>query len=404
MLYFILRPFARLGFRIYFRKIYLHMRGSIPSKGPVMLAVNHPSSFMEACVLACFLPRSLYFLVRGDVFVNPLVNFLLNSTHQIPIYRFRDGFSSLRNNHATFAQVYRWLGEGKVVTVFAEGTTRLEKKLRPIQKGLARMVFGAMEMEQLTDIPIVPIGVNYTEVGRWRSEVMIEVGQPLSARSFLEEEDPENKRGVRHLTAAIEASMRPLVTHVNHDQDEHLFNQLCQLDRPGHFWHSLPNVSHRPDTYDRERYWASRVNEMEADRKASLTGLLKNLDHHGPELKRSWWYWLSWPGSLIHRLPLSIGYRITGTWAKPGPFYAPVLWGSGTFISLIFWILLLIPSFILFGWWSIAGLVALAILGYLHVLAIDHDRVAWEKARIAAFEEQAQGVLNLPESVNLTKT
>lgn len=403
MLYFILRPFARLGFRLYFRKIYLHMKAPIPADGPVMLAVNHPSSFMEACVLACFLPRSLYFLVRGDVFVNPLVNFLLNSTHQIPIYRFRDGFSSLRNNHATFAQVYRWLGEGKAVTVFAEGTTRLEKKLRPIQKGLARMVFGAMEVEHIEDIPIVPIGVNFVEAGRWRSEVMIEVGEAISARSFLEENDTENKRGVRKLTQAVEESMQPLVLHVNKDEDEPLFNQLCQMDRPQEFWRLLPNVSTNDEIYQKERQWTNRVNNLDEDTKLQLNQVLSDLNNPPKKPKRSIWFWITWPGSMIHRIPLAVAYRITRSKAKPGPFYAPVLWGSGTFISLLFWIILAPFGFWAFGWWFIPIFLILAMLGVFHVWAIDGDRISNEKKRLDRFSALAEPQLNPPAPSNMTK-
>lgn len=351
---------------------------------------------MEACVLACFLPRSLYFLVRGDVFVNPFVNFLLNSTHQIPIYRFRDGFSSLRNNHATFAQVYRWLGEGKAVTVFAEGTTRLEKKLRPIQKGLARMVFGAMEVENIQDIPIVPIGVNFVEAGRWRSEVMIEVGPAISARSFLEADDAENKRGVRKLTQTVEEAMQPLVLHVNKDEDEPLFNQLCQLDRPENFWHVLPNVSTRNDAYQSERSWASRINNMDEPTKSQLNQALASLNTPAMQPKRSLWYWMTWPGSLIHRIPLALAYRITRSKAKPGPFYAPVLWGSGTFISLIFWIILAPFGFWAFGWWFILIFAALGVLGVLHIWAIDGDRIRNEKKRISQFTAQTKSLLQIP--------
>ncbi len=52
----------------------------------------------------CFFPKDLPFLVRGDIFNNPVLLPLLRSTNQIPIFRFRDGFSKLRENSQTMVE------------------------------------------------------------------------------------------------------------------------------------------------------------------------------------------------------------------------------------------------------------------------------------------------------------
>ena len=57
MIYWILRHLARIAFKAYFHKIYLINLEHLPREGPVLIAANHPSAFLEACMLAAFLPR-----------------------------------------------------------------------------------------------------------------------------------------------------------------------------------------------------------------------------------------------------------------------------------------------------------------------------------------------------------
>ena len=131
----------------------------IPLDKPLLLSCNHPMAFTEACLLACFLDRPLYFLVRGDVF-NSKSNWFLEKTHQIPIYRFRDGFSNMRRNASSFAWAHQALSDGKAILIFSEGNTKLQKKLSPLQKGLASLAFGAYEEKDVQGLVIVPIGIN----------------------------------------------------------------------------------------------------------------------------------------------------------------------------------------------------------------------------------------------------
>ncbi|MBK8505414.1 MAG: 1-acyl-sn-glycerol-3-phosphate acyltransferase [Saprospiraceae bacterium] len=126
MLYNILRPIAATLFKIYFRKIYLIDGEKLPLTGPVLLSSNHPMAFAEACLLACFLQRPLYFLVRGDVFKKGW-HWFFRGTNQIPIYRFKDGFSNMRRNKESFTRAHDALSEGKTILIFSEGNTRMQK-------------------------------------------------------------------------------------------------------------------------------------------------------------------------------------------------------------------------------------------------------------------------------------
>ena len=145
MIYSFVRPIAALALKIFFRKIYFTNRNRIPDGKPLILAINHPTAFIEPCILACFLPIKLYFLVRGDLFKKAHFSKMLNLLHMVPIFRKQEGLDQLSKNDETFDFCYKALKDHKTVVILPEGKTIQEKRLRPIRKGLARIAFGTYE-------------------------------------------------------------------------------------------------------------------------------------------------------------------------------------------------------------------------------------------------------------------
>ncbi len=204
MLYRIVRPLAALTLKTNFRKIYFSNVDLIPDDHPVILAVNHPTAFIEPCVLACFQPYSLHFLVRGDFFAKPLFRYLLERLHMIPVYRLKDGgFTKVKNNYSTFERCYVALQAQKTLMILAEGSCTHEKRLRPIRKGTARIAFGAYEKYQIEDLRIVPIGVNYAAAESYRTDLMIEVGTPICLEDYLDQYQKEPQMAIRQLTEEV---------------------------------------------------------------------------------------------------------------------------------------------------------------------------------------------------------
>ncbi|MBK7343077.1 MAG: 1-acyl-sn-glycerol-3-phosphate acyltransferase [Saprospiraceae bacterium] len=231
MLYFILRPLTRWAFLAFYRRIYWTGHHHIPKQGPLIFTVNHPTAFVEPCFLASFGPRVLHFMTRGDVFTSSWVHWLLRQVHLIPIYRFHDGFSALRQNEASFAKARKILSRGGAILIMAEGRMGHEKRLRPLQKGAARIGFGAMEEFGLTDVMIQPIGVNYTYADRARKEIMVDVAEPFSLAEYLEGYRAEPQQTLERVTAQIASLLKERVVHIQQRTDEPLAEQILQLVR-----------------------------------------------------------------------------------------------------------------------------------------------------------------------------
>ncbi|GAA5220406.1 hypothetical protein GCM10025777_10360 [Membranihabitans marinus] len=217
MLYDILRPTTRWVIRGYYRKILVNGMENIPKDKPVLLAVNHPSSFTEPCVLATHLDRELHFLVRGDL-VSDKVKWFFKETNQLPIYRFRDGFSNMRQNEKQFSYCFDLLKENGCIAVFCEGSTVHIKRTRPIQKGIARIAFGGIENRDLDDVYIVPVGVNFESSPQPRTVVSVQIGKPISTQDYYSKvEDGEDRAAIRELTHEIGRRMYDLMYNIKQD-------------------------------------------------------------------------------------------------------------------------------------------------------------------------------------------
>ncbi|OAV45510.1 1-acyl-sn-glycerol-3-phosphate acyltransferase [Lewinella sp. 4G2] len=219
LLYQVVKPVAGYVLRRFYRNIDITGLEHIPRKGAVILAANHPTAFIEPCLLACFQPRQLHFLARGDLYKNKLATFALRTLNILPVYRIQDGgFGKLRNNFETFDDCFRVLGDGKAIMILAEGSCVHEKKLRPLRKGTARIALGALEADPtLSEVHIVPVGVNFTAPDRLRSTVMIRCGEPIKASKWLQDYLSNPTPALTNLTRHLRQRLSPLV--VQHPSD-----------------------------------------------------------------------------------------------------------------------------------------------------------------------------------------
>jgi glycerol-3-phosphate O-acyltransferase/dihydroxyacetone phosphate acyltransferase len=236
MLYFLIRPLAAIALKVYLRKISLIHAERIPLDKPVILASNHPTAFMEPCILACGLSRPLYFLVRGDMFAKPFYKRLLMALHMLPVYRLKDrGYAFVKANYETFDTCYEALRDKLAIMILAEGTTISEKRLRPLKKGTARVAFGALDkFPDIEDVYIVPVGVNFDHIGTFRAEVTVQFGDPISAREYYPLYHRNNNEGIDALTTSLSRQMAGQIVVIDNKSDEPLTEQLLALSRVAH--------------------------------------------------------------------------------------------------------------------------------------------------------------------------
>lgn len=156
----ILKLFVRLGLWIFAPQIHIRNKSILAKKGPLLVVVNHPDSFLDAIIIGAYYPRKMHFLARGDVFRKPLFGFLLRSIGMIPIHRAREGREHLHLNAGTFDASVDVLAKGDGILIFIEGICLLTHALQPYKKGATRILEAAQQRGIQPMVHVIGIAYN----------------------------------------------------------------------------------------------------------------------------------------------------------------------------------------------------------------------------------------------------
>ena len=180
MFYSTVKVLLRAGLSLYFRRIRFTVPEALNSKGPLLLASNHPNSFMDAIIIGSHFKRPVHFLARGDVFRKPLARWFLRRLQMIPIYRLSEGREYLTLNDATFRLCGNILEQGGVILIFAEGLCVHEWSLRPLRKGAAKIALSGWANPLIAGkLRVFPVSINYSDFNRIGKQVIISFGTPV---------------------------------------------------------------------------------------------------------------------------------------------------------------------------------------------------------------------------------
>jgi 1-acyl-sn-glycerol-3-phosphate acyltransferase len=390
MLYPITRPLASLALSANYRKIILSHTERIPENKPVILAANHPTAFIEPCILACFLDRPLYFLVRGDFFKKSFYSKLLRALHMLPVYRMRDGgYSNIKQNYATFESCFNALRENKTMMILAEGRCIHEKRLRPLRKGTARVAMGALDKyPDIGEVYVVPVGVNYTYADQPRSEIMIDFGEPILVSEYMDAYQTQPNQAINAFTDELRRRMLESILVIEQPKDEELTERLLVMYRSDHPEKRFPILEKSPERLKGEMQVAQIVNESSEDDKIQLwrwldryfdkldmLNLSDDVISSGYRPGKNWpgiFFILTFPLYGIGRLwsypPLALAKWVVDKNVRHVEFYEPVRVSVAIGSFLLWSILWLVIAGALVGWWNIPILAALLGLGYFAVI------------------------------------
>src|ERR1700741_4928874 len=91
---------------LFCRKIIINRPEVLKEKGPLLLASNHPNSFLDGVIMDALFEQPIWSLARGDVFKKPFYIKLLTALKIMPVYRNTEGPENLHENYKTFEACY----------------------------------------------------------------------------------------------------------------------------------------------------------------------------------------------------------------------------------------------------------------------------------------------------------
>jgi len=196
----------------YFRRIDRFHPERAPLAGPVLFVANHPGSLTDALLIGVSVDRPVNFVATVRLFRSKPVAWLLSRCGVIPINRKQDDPTKMATVAHTFASCFAVLEAGGAVGLFPEGISYDDSRLKEVKTGAARLALG-LEAEHggRLGLRIVPVGLTYSAKERFRSRVLVNFGEPMTAADFLDGYDDDPRACVHRLRDAIEARIRALI-------------------------------------------------------------------------------------------------------------------------------------------------------------------------------------------------
>ena len=332
------------GLRLFYKKIILEGRENLPKDKPILFVPNHQNSFMDALLVGTNIKPIIYFLTRAKAFKNPVMAKFLRSLNNLPVYRVRDGLSSVKKNNAIFDECIQYLKRNDALLIFPEANHNLRRSIRPLSKGFTRIAFDAEIRENWKmGLQVIPVGVNYTEHRRSRNTVRVIFGEPIDMRTYKELFEKDEREATEDLKTRVSDSLKSIVMHVPNMDNyavhkvvlEDLEHNSEMLTNPVIVNKNVEKVENAitPEILDTAES-VTKITEKYSIEIKTIIGRKRSLF---ALLVLSPFYLFSWINNIIPYQPVR---KLTTQIIKDHAFDISIKFVSGIFLFPIFWILI----------------------------------------------------------------
>ena len=203
-----IRSLIRFITNTFFRRVDVAGLENVPTDGPVIFAGNHPNALMDGWLLTAKCGRfPLHFMANAKLWTFRILGPLLDASGAVPVYP-REDHGDAADNSDAFERLYEVIEAGGCVGIFPEGVSHVESQLIKLKTGTARIAL-AVAARGKVKVTIVPCGLNYIHRHRFRSQVLIEFGDPITIDAdWLQRYANDEKATVLELTEHLADAIR----------------------------------------------------------------------------------------------------------------------------------------------------------------------------------------------------
>lgn len=229
--YNFLRHYVDLSLFQSYREIDYIGLDKIPKDGAVIIAPNHTNALMDALVVLSYNEQPKVFVARADIFKNKKIAKVLHFLKIMPIMRIRDGISEVKKNDETFEKSVEVLLDKVPFCILPEGTHHAKHSLLPLSKGIFRIAIQAQEaIHDKMPLYIVPFGMEYGNFFRFRSTVLVQVGEPINVRDYmLEHSDKTQPELMNLMKEELARRMKEVILYIPDDEYYDATYDLCAV-------------------------------------------------------------------------------------------------------------------------------------------------------------------------------
>lgn len=398
LIYYLTKLLANIFQRVYYQFDYIGLE-NVPVGKPIVFAPNHVNAFMDPILIGMTAKQQVRFFARGDVFKGTIAKWALNELNISPVYRIQEGYSEVKKNDKTFEECRELLNNNKTILMFPEGICIQERQLRPLKKGLARIVFQtAASNDFKKDILVVPIGVNYSSAKNFRSKALVHFGEPISTIGFKDAFNSDNVKTINEFTKILEDKMKPQLVIITKPENENLVAAIEEICTKSWIKAKDADPNNLKEQYKASKEMAEMINQLEESQpeliamlRIQTSSYIKKLkkyelrDHLLDEssinkmtffsfLKECFIIYLGFPvyalALLLNYPPYYVAKRYSDNNIKNVEFYASVYSNMAMIMWLIYYCFQLLLIALLFHQWILLWTYTLFVplLGYFAIM------------------------------------
>ena len=260
----LIRNLLRLPLGGFVRKIHFDGLENFPKDKPVLLAGNHPNSFLDGVIYQHMSGRKIYTLTRGDVFLKPFSNYLFRSMNLRPIFRARDANSEVarKGNNQTMDELYDLFKNNKTILIFSEGSSYPEKSVRRLKKGTGHIAIDMIKRSDYQlDLHIVPTAVNYSSFGSLMQTIHVSFDKSISVKDYKEAIEEDEKKVAEQFTNRIQESLEKnvVITKGDFTEEKEFLHEI------------IINENYRPFTFKSYNTWRLSIAKLNSINEATAS-------------------------------------------------------------------------------------------------------------------------------------
>jgi hypothetical protein len=170
------------------------------------------------------------FLARADIFKRKAIASFLYFIKILPVYRIRDGFSSLKANDEIFLKTIDVLKNKNGLVILPEGDHAGFRRLRQLKKGICRVAFQADEATGFQlKIKIIPVGVEYSNYSRLRQVLTVIYGKPIEVSEYYQLYKDSPERALNTLRDRLSTEIKKVMVHIESEDDYEAIDELRSI-------------------------------------------------------------------------------------------------------------------------------------------------------------------------------
>lgn len=229
-IYVFLRGILRIVIHVFYPGLRTINKEQLHFDGPAIVVSNHPNTLLDVLLVGVFVKQQVYFLANSGLFKGRFNNWFFNTFYCIPVERPQDTDGRPIDNNVAFRKSYDHLQKGGVLFIAVEGVSFVERKLRPIKTGAARIALGAeSERDFNLGVSIRPVGLTYEAPRQFGTGVVMNVADPMWMKDYEELYKEDSIKAARVVTRDLEVLMKGLIVHLPNDMVTNTFEAMEPL-------------------------------------------------------------------------------------------------------------------------------------------------------------------------------